>query len=104
MAFQGIGTALVPSEGTVDSLYTGAIKINSNFTELYTALGDGSNLILNTTRVTEGTNLYYTDERAQDAIGSAINAGIKTAVVATYDDVNNRINFTINMSSLPTLP
>ena len=44
--------------------------------------------------IVEGSsNRYFTDERAQDAIGAAINAGIKTGIEVTYDDVNNRINF-----------
>jgi len=53
-----------------------------------------SSLTLNTDNVSEGsTNKYFTSERAQDAIGDAINAGIQTGIVVTYDDVNNRINF-----------
>ena len=84
MAFQGIGTALVPSEGTVDSLYTGAVKINSNFTEIYTALGDGSIITFSESNL---------DERIRDIIGSSINAGIQTGISVTYDDANNRIDF-----------
>jgi len=45
------------------------------------------------------TNRYFTDERAQDAIGAAINAGIKTGIEVTYDDANNRINFNATGSS-----
>lgn len=95
MAYQGIGTGTTPNDGTGDNLLSGAVKINSNFQEIYTALGDGVTLNLTTNKVTEGTNLYYTDERAQDAIGSAINAGIQTGISVTYDDVNNRINFNV---------
>jgi hypothetical protein len=96
MAYQGISTGTVANDGLGDSLLTGAVKINSNFTEIYTALGDGSTLNLNTTKVAEGINLYFTDERAQDAVGSAISVGIQTGITVTYDDVNNRINFSIN--------
>lgn len=50
--------------------------------------------LTSTNGLAEGnTNLYFTDERAQDAIGAAINAGIQTGITVTYDDVNNRINF-----------
>jgi hypothetical protein len=104
MAYQGIGTGTTPNDNTGDSLLTGAIKINSNFEEIYNALGDGSTIDLNTGKVSEGTNLYYTDERAQDAVGAAINAGIQTGITVTYDDANNRINYTININSLPSLP
>jgi hypothetical protein len=48
MAYQGISTGTTPNDNSGDSLLTGAIKINSNFTEIYNALGDGSTLSLNT--------------------------------------------------------
>jgi len=83
MAYQGISTGTAPNDGLGDSLASGAIKINSNFQELYTALGDGTNLAVT--------------EVVQDAVGSAINAGIQTGIQVTYDDANNRINF--NLSS-----
>lgn len=43
MSYQGITT----SAGSADSLYQGALKINNNFQELYTAFGDGTNLNFN---------------------------------------------------------
>lgn len=39
MAYQGIGTGTTPNDNSGDSLLTGAIKINNNFQEIYTALG-----------------------------------------------------------------
>ena len=52
--------------------------------------------ITSTDALTEGTtNLYYTDERAQDTIGAAINAGIQTGITVFYDDAANRINFNV---------
>ena len=44
MAKQGISTGTTPNDGTGDSLLTGAVKINGNFDELYTYLGNGSSL------------------------------------------------------------
>jgi len=44
MAKQGIGTGLAPNDGNGDNLLAGALKINNNFTEIYTLLGDGSSL------------------------------------------------------------
>jgi len=84
MAYQGIGTGTAPNDNTGDSLLTGAIKINSNFEEIYNALGDGTDITFSETDL---------DERIQDTIGSAINAGIQTGITVTYDDVNNRIDF-----------
>jgi len=99
MAYQGIGTGTTPNDNSGDSLLTGAVKINSNFTEIYNALGNGSVINLTTNKVTEGTSLYFTDERAQDAIGAAINAGIQTGITVTYSDSSNKIDFSVTSSS-----
>lgn len=49
---------------------------------------------LDTDDIAEGlTNLYFTDERAQDAIGAAITNGTQTNITVTYDDANNVYNF-----------
>lgn len=39
------------------------------------------------------TNLYFTDERAQDAVKTLIDNGTQTNITVTYDDVNNALNF-----------
>jgi hypothetical protein len=58
-------------------------------------------IVTNTDNLAEGsTNLYFTQERAQDSIAAAINAGIQTGINVTYDDANNRINFN-NTASTP---
>ena len=44
MAKLGINTGIVPDDGTGDSLLDGAVKINSNFNDIYTYFGDGTNL------------------------------------------------------------
>jgi hypothetical protein len=44
MAYQGISTGTGPNQGDGDTLVDGAVKINSNFQEIYTSLGDGNNL------------------------------------------------------------
>jgi len=84
MAYQGISTGTSPNDGTGDSLLTGAIKINSNFQEIYNAIGDGSNITFDPSVLTE---------TIQDSIGAAINSGIQTGITVTYDDANDRINF-----------
>ncbi len=42
MAKLGISTGTTPNDGTGDSLLAGAVKVNSNFTEVYGIIGDGS--------------------------------------------------------------
>lgn len=44
MARQGIGTGTTPNDGTGDSLQSGAIKINANFSEIYNQIGNGTTL------------------------------------------------------------
>jgi hypothetical protein len=46
-----------------------------------------------TSNVSEGTNLYFTDERAQDAVATAISNGTHTNITITYDDNANSISF-----------
>jgi len=53
-------------------------------------------VISTTDDISEGsTNLFYTDERAQDAIGAAINSGIQTGITITYDDTGNAFNYNV---------
>ena len=44
MAYQSVGIGTAADDGTGDSLRIGADKINDNFVEIYTALGNGSAL------------------------------------------------------------
>jgi len=44
--------------------------------------------------IQEGSgNLYFTDERAQDAVAAAIAAGTQTNITVTYDDTANSLSF-----------
>jgi len=86
MARQGINTGSSPDAGDGDALLTGAIKINSNFDEIYTALGDGTNI----------TN----------SIGFAVTAGIATyattAGIATYATTAGIASALISTASVNT--
>ena len=44
MAKQSVFRGTLANDGTGDNLREGARKLNENFDELYTALGDGSTL------------------------------------------------------------
>lgn len=50
------------------------------------------NTPLITTTVPEGTNLYFTDERAQDAVAAAFASGSHTGITVTYNDETNSIS------------
>jgi hypothetical protein len=60
MAKQLLNRGSAPNDGTGDGLRTGAEKINANFSEIYSVLGDGDNLL--TTDIDFGTNkLFYSN-------------------------------------------
>jgi len=51
----------------------------------------------------EGASLYYTDERAQDAIAAALAAGTHSGISFTYNDAGNAISATITASGTRTI-
>jgi hypothetical protein len=56
--------------------------------------GDGSSITnLTTSQVAEGTNLYYTDEKAQDAAGALTTNAVEVGLQVTYNDSNNRLEY-----------
>ncbi len=57
MAKLGISTGSSPNDGTGDNLIDGAIKINSNFDEIYSTIGDGSTLAVPVTSIVAGSNI-----------------------------------------------
>ncbi len=72
-------------------------SINSN--EVTSVNGLQGSVVLTTDNVNEGaTNLYHTDERAQDAVGSILQ---ETATVAlTYDDAAGEISADVKDTSI----
>ncbi len=79
-------TTLTVTDPTADRTLTlpdstGTVALTSDITTAINALS--------TTDIEEGTNKYFTDERAQDAIATAIAAGTHTNITITYDDDNN---------------
>lgn len=54
---------------------------------------NGTIAALTTDDITEGTNEYYTTEKAQDAVADLIAAGTHANITITYDDVANSISF-----------
>ena len=48
MAKQSIGLGSSPNDGTGDNLRVGGDKVNDNFNEIYTALGNGTDLQITT--------------------------------------------------------
>jgi len=70
-----------------DKLSNSAITINGTSTSL------GGTRTLGTDDISEGTtNKYFTDERAQDAVATALAAGTHTNLTVTYNDAANSIS------------
>jgi len=77
MSKLGINTGTVPNDDTGDSLLEGAVKVNSNFDELYTLLGDGNTLSVGVvTAITAGSGIDVSSASGNVTItnsGSTIN-------------------------------
>lgn len=57
-------------------------------------LAKGADAASSTDDLAEGsTNLYFTDERAQDAFAALLTGGTQTNITVTYDDVNGTVSF-----------
>lgn len=85
---------------TAEAIENGAAE-NENITVTYDAVNKkltfaAENGVADSTTddLDEGdNNLYFTDERAQDAIADAINAGTHENITITYDDETNSFSF-----------
>ena len=55
MAYQALGLGSTANDGTGDSLRIGGDKVNDNFVEIYTKLGDGSTLTADTVTLLTAT-------------------------------------------------
>jgi cytoskeletal protein CcmA (bactofilin family) len=70
-------------------------EFTNDGTNFYTIKDFDTALATKTTdNLTQGsTNLYFTDERAQDAISTAIAAGTQTNITVSYNDSTNSFSF-----------
>lgn len=70
MAKLGINTGSIPNDGTGDSLLAAGVKINSNFSEIYTLLGDGSILAPGiVTSIAAGSGITLTGSTGRVTVG-----------------------------------
>ena len=61
---------------------------------------DLSTAFLSTTEVVEGTNLYFTPDRSQDATSTLFTHSDHTGISFSYDDDNNKIVAVVNTSEI----
>lgn len=67
MAKQTIGVGSTANDGTGDNLRAGAQKVNANFNELYSALGDGTNVQITTVGAQNGLPLVWSSTNSRFA-------------------------------------
>jgi len=83
MSKLGINTGTTPNDNTGDSLLDGAVKVNTNFNELYNLLGDGSTLSVGVvTAITAGSGITVSSASGNVTITST-GSGITTEHVVT---------------------
>ena len=77
MSKQSIGVGNSVNDGTGDTLRQGAIKVNSNFTELYETFGDATNLVsyAKTSGISSDSNLLGGQPKDYYTNASNINSG-----------------------------
>ena len=82
MAYQGINTGTSPNSGTGDTLLSGAEKINSNFIELFAAVGLGSTGTGVVTDIFAGDNIGVNTTTGEVTISVV---GLTTSLVGGED-------------------
>jgi hypothetical protein len=86
MAYQAIGLGAVADDGTGDNLREGADKVNDNFVELYTLLGNGTSLtsgISSTATVVTLTNPVISGLSLSGVIGGTQTSATITTLTST---------------------
>ena len=119
MVKQIINDGVVPNDGQGDNLRAGAVKINSNFDEIYAALGNGVSLtVINNNLITAtGGNriaFYFENQAAfpnaatyhgaiahshADAAMYYAHGGVWTKLLSTTDSINSLSD--VNTTSVP---
>ena len=99
------GTNLYYTDEKVDDRVSSLIQNGTGISWTY---DDNANTLtpaislssFSTTDLSEGTNLYYTDEKVDDRVSSLIQNG--TGITWTYSDVGNTLTPAISLSSFST--
>ena len=78
MAYQAIGIGSSANDGTGDTLRIGADKVNDNFVEVYTKLGNGSALTSDTVTLNAATQTLTNKTLTTPNIASINNSGLLT--------------------------
>ena len=90
MAYQAIGIGSSANDGTGDTLRIGADKVNDNFVEIYTKLGNGSTLTSDTVTLNTATQTLTNKTLTNPVIGTINNSGTLTLPSGSPDTLVGR--------------
>ena len=95
MSKQTINVGTTANDGTGSTIRAGGQIINANFTELYAALGDGTDLQFSVSGVSNGQGLIYNSSNSQFEPGAILTAtGTDTLENKTFDLGDNTLTGT----------
>ncbi len=83
MAYQAIGRGSSANDGTGDDLRSGAGKINANFVEVYTKLGDGSTLTSDTVGLLAATQTMTNKTLTAPTINGVVGGTTTSQTITT---------------------
>ena len=95
MAYQALGLGTNANDGTGDDLRTGGDKINDNFVEIYTKIGNGSALSSDTVALLTATQTMTNKTLTSPTISGTVTAATITALTA-WSITGASGNFDIN--------
>ena len=83
MAYQPLGLGSAANDGSGDDLRTGGDKINDNFVEIYTKLGDGSTLSSDTVALLTATQTMTNKTLTAPTINGAVGGTTTSQTITT---------------------
>ena len=83
MAYQALGLGSSANDGTGDDLRTGGDKINDNFVEIYTKLGDGSTLTSDTVGLLTATQTMTNKTLTAPTINGVVGGTATSQTITT---------------------
>ena len=83
MAYQQLGLGSAANDGSGDDLRTGGGKINANFVEIYTKLGDGSTLSSDTVALLTATQTMTNKTLTAPTINGAVGGTTTSQTITT---------------------
>ena len=103
MAKQALGLGTVANDNTGDTLRAGGDKINDNFDEIYSALGNGSSLTVNVTNPAAGQVLRYNGSTFLPSDYTNLTAALDVNGNSIISSSNGNINIAPNGTGNLTL-